>query len=67
MTPDLVEPAGPLTVARRRAVFAALVQAQDAGESVAASRSAVGQRYRVTEAQVRAIEREGVDKSWPPL
>jgi hypothetical protein len=61
------EPAGPLTVDRRRAVFAALVAAQDGGASVADSRAADGQRYAVTESQVRLIEREGIDKGWPPF
>lgn len=65
MTPT--EPAASLTVDRRRAIFAALVAAQDAGASVGSSRAAVGEQYRVTETQVRAIEREGLDKNWPPF
>jgi hypothetical protein len=61
------KPSLPLTQDRRRAIFAAVVAAQDAGSSVPDARSAVGARYRVTESQVRSIEREGVDKGWPPL
>lgn len=67
MLSDPAEPAGPLTVDRRRAAFAALVQAQDAGESVPASRAAVGRRFGLTDAQMRSIEREGMDNGWPPL
>ena len=65
MTPD--EPAPPLTIDRRRAIFRAVVEAQDAGATVDASRVAVGQRYQVTVSQVRAVEREGLTKEWPPL
>ena len=67
MPAESVEPIGPLTVERQRAVFAAIVAAQDGGASVAASRASVGLRYQVTVSQARAIEREGVEKGWPPL
>jgi hypothetical protein len=52
---------------QRRAIFLALVETQDGGTPVAASRDAVAERFRVTERQVRAIEREGIDGNWPPL
>jgi hypothetical protein len=56
-----------LTVAERKQVFAALVAAQDAGESVAQSVQHVAQHFDITEAQVRQIEQEGIDREWPPL
>lgn len=34
---------------------------------VAQSRNAVAERFGITEAQVRRIEREGLDNAWPPL
>ena len=53
--------------ATRRAAFAALVAAQDAGATVAASRDEVAKEYGLTPEQVRAIEREGMERQWPPL
>jgi hypothetical protein len=52
---------------RRREIFAALVAAQDRRMSVADSRAAVAERFGVTVDEVRAIEREGLAASWPPL
>jgi hypothetical protein len=52
---------------RRREIFAALVLAQDEGAPVHASRALVAGRFDVSEDQVRAIEREGLDRRWPPL
>jgi hypothetical protein len=57
----------PLTDEQRRAVFAALVAAQDDGLSVAASRDRVAGEFGLTPAEVQAIEREGLDAGWPPL
>jgi len=57
----------PLPEDRRREVFLALVQAQDAGTAVADSRAAVAERYGLTDRQVREVEREGLDYEWPPL
>jgi hypothetical protein len=51
----------------RREVFLALVDAQDHDMSVAQSRRLVMERFGVTEAQLRHIEREGMDNQWPPL
>ena len=51
----------------RKAVFAALVEAQDAGATVAASRERVAARFEVTVKQVQKVEREGVEREWPPL
>ena len=52
---------------RRKAVFLALVTAQDADMPVAQSRKEIAQRFGITEAEVVRIEREGLDNKWPPL
>jgi hypothetical protein len=52
---------------RRRAVFAALVAAQDGGLDVATSRGQVAAEHGLTRKQVERIEREGLDAQWPPL
>jgi len=52
---------------RRKEAFKALVEAQDRRVSVPDSRKEVASRYDMTEADVKAIEREGVEKGWPPL
>jgi hypothetical protein len=51
----------------RKEIFSALVEAQDKKMTVAASRKEVGKRFSLSEHQVRLIEREGLDKKWPPL
>lgn len=51
----------------RQTVFQALVDAQDEGLTVAASRAAVVQHFSLTEDQVKEIEKEGLAKQWPPL
>ena len=52
---------------RRKELFLALVDAQDHEMGVADSRRLVAQRFGVSEGQVRDIEREGLDRQWPPL
>jgi hypothetical protein len=52
---------------RRKEVFAALVEAQDQAMNVAQSRKLVAERFNISEADVRQIEREGMDEQWPPL
>ena len=52
---------------RRKAIFLAVVDAQDHDMDVAQSRRVVVQRFGVSESQVREIEREGLDRQWPPL
>jgi hypothetical protein len=52
---------------RRKDIFRALVEAQDGGASVAESRDRVARQFGVSERGVRWIEREGLDKGWPPL
>ena len=60
-------PAEDLPEPRRKEVFLALVEAQDRQMSVPESRQYVAERFGITEAQVRQIEREGMDAQWPPL
>ena len=61
------EHSGEIPEPQRQVIFKALVDAQDEGMSVAASRSETARRFAVTEDQVRDIEREGSAKLWPPL
>jgi hypothetical protein len=56
-----------LSEGKRKEVFLALVDAQDHDMDVARSRSLVVQRFGISESQVRQIEREGLDRQWPPL
>lgn len=51
----------------RKKIFLALVNAQDHDMPVAQSRKAIAERFSISEAQVREIEREGIDRQWPPL
>ncbi len=51
----------------RKEIFLAVVEAQDREMTVPESRRAVAERFGVSEAQVAAIEREGLDNGWPPL
>jgi hypothetical protein len=60
-------PDKPLSEEQRKEVFLALVDAQDHDMGVVQSRQHVAARYGVSETQVRRIEREGLDKGWPPL
>jgi hypothetical protein len=50
----------------RKAIFLALVRAQDT-MSVARSRKAVAADFGIAEEQVRRIEEEGLAAGWPPL
>jgi hypothetical protein len=59
--------AKPLPEDRRREVFLALVEAQDKDLGVPQSREAVARRFGLSVEDVRQIEREGLDASWPPL
>jgi hypothetical protein len=52
---------------RRREVFVALVAAQDGGLSVAASREKVVAELGVSTKDLLKIEKEGLQKQWPPL
>jgi chromosomal replication initiation ATPase DnaA len=57
----------PLSEPRRKEIFAALVETQDQGITVAQSRKTVAARFGVTVQQVMQVEREGMDNDWPPL
>jgi hypothetical protein len=61
------EAEGSLSEVRRKEIFLALVDAQDRALSVPESRKAVAQQFGVSEGQVKAIEREGLEHEWPPL
>jgi len=52
-----------LSPEERRAVFLALVEAQD----MVLSRKEVAERFGITDREVRQIEEEGIDGGWPPL
>ncbi len=53
---------------RRRAIFLALVEAQDLHEfTVPQSRKMIADQFDISEGEVRLIEREGLDQVWPPL
>lgn len=51
----------------RRAVFAALVAAQDGDLSVPASRLKMAAQFGLVVETVEKLEREGLDAQWPPL
>jgi hypothetical protein len=57
-----------LTVQQRKEIFQNVVTIQDANAmSVSDSYRHVAEHFEVTEAQVRQIAQEGIDKQWPPL
>lgn len=57
-----------LTVQQRKEIFHNLVSTQDqGGVSVAESRQQMTKQYEITDAQLRQIEEEGLEKEWPPL
>jgi hypothetical protein len=57
-----------LTLQQRREVFSALVATQDQGTmTVAESRKHIMDQFAISDAQLRQIEEEGLDKEWPPL
>jgi hypothetical protein len=61
-------PAKRLTIQERREIFHALVTTQDMGlMTVPQSREHVSKQYEITDAQLRQIEDEGLEKEWPPL
>jgi hypothetical protein len=57
-----------LTLQQRREIFRALVTTQDMGlMTVPQSREHVSKQFEITDAQLRQIEEEGLEKEWPPL
>jgi hypothetical protein len=57
----------PIPESRRKEIFLALVEAQDRAMPVAESRAAVARQFGITGEQLREIEREGLNETWPPL
>ncbi|MER3415270.1 MAG: hypothetical protein C4297_03530 [Gemmataceae bacterium] len=56
-----------LSLEERRQIFHELVTAQDILHDVPRSRKLVSEKYRISEAQLREIEDEGIEEQWPPL
>jgi len=57
-----------LTTQQRQEIFQALVRTQDLGlMTVSESVQHIAKQFEITEAQLRQIEDEGIDKEWPPL
>ena len=56
-----------LTVKQRKSIFHALVETQDQGLNVAESKKKVADEYHLSREQLDLIEKEGLDKDWPPL
>jgi hypothetical protein len=51
----------------RKEIFSALVDAQDQEMPVVESRREIARRFDITDEELRAIEREGLDNDWPPF
>jgi len=64
---ELENGCGPLPEDRRMEIFLAVVDAQDHEADVPQSRRLTAERFGVSEEQVRQIEREGIERQWPPL
>jgi hypothetical protein len=56
-----------LTLQQRRDIFRDLVATQDSGTPVRRSYEVVTERFEISDAQLRQIEEEGLEKEWPPL
>jgi len=56
-----------LTQQQKKEIFNELVKSQDEGLNVRKSYQLLTERFTITEAQLRQIEDEGLDKQWPPL
>ena len=56
-----------LTVQQRKSIFLALVSAQDEKMPIPESKKTIAQQYEITPEQLALIEKEGLDKEWPPL
>jgi hypothetical protein len=57
-----------LTIQQRKEIFHALVTTQDSGlMTVPQSVQHVSKQFEITEAQLRQIQDEGIEKEWPPL
>lgn len=61
-------PSKSLTVQQRKSIFHALVSTQDGGGvTVMESKKQIAAQFHITKEQLDLIEKEGVDKDWPPL
>lgn len=60
-------PAKTLTIKQRKQIFQTLVETQDKGVSVPESKKQVAAQYHITREQLELIEKEGLEKDWPPL
>ena len=56
-----------LTEPVRKEIFLALVEAQDQEMPVAESRREIAHRFGISDEELSAIEREGLDNHWPPF
>lgn len=56
-----------LTVQERKAIFRALVTAQDEKSNVRESYEKVTEHYEISQEQLKLIEEEGLENEWPPL
>ena len=57
-----------LTTQQRKEIFHSLVTTQDSGlMTVPQSVQHVSKQFDITEAQLRQIQDEGIEKEWPPL
>jgi hypothetical protein len=57
-----------LTIQQRKEIFHALVATQDSGVmTVPQSFQHVCKQFDITDAQLRQIQDEGIEKEWPPL
>jgi hypothetical protein len=56
-----------LTQQQKQEIFKDLVMTQDVVTNVRKSYQIVTEKYEITDAQLRQIEDEGLDKEWPPL
>jgi hypothetical protein len=56
-----------LSESRRKELFNLLVVAQDYAMSVAEARQMACNLFGLAESQVVRIEREGLERTWPPL
>jgi transposase-like protein len=56
-----------LSLEERQEIFQALVETQDVIADVPRSRQMIAKKFGITEATIRQIEEEGIDRQWPPL
>ena len=64
---DKPQPGAELPEPKRKQIFKALVEAQDQKMSVSKSVQVIASRFRISEADVKQIQEEGLEASWPPI